>query len=93
MSNKQTERRFEDRTRDKDKAKGKNAGTSGIDAGRRRLIWIGLGSASALGLGLAGFYSKREVAPKSQPVKAPMVGGKSLSPLLLPVTAENALRV
>ncbi len=93
MSNKQTERRFEDRTRDKDKAKGKNAGTSGIDAGRRRLIWIGLGSASALGLGLAGFYSKRQEAPKSQPVKAPKLGGKSLPPLLLPVTAENALRV
>ncbi len=71
---------------------GKNKGAS-PDAGRRRMIWLGVGSVAAAGLAGAGWYASQETAPAGGG-KAPATatGGKNLPPLLLTAEAANALK-
>ena len=85
MSNKQSGRRS-----DAEKAR---KGQGGIDTGRRRMIGIGVASAAAAGLGLAGWYVNRGGDEASPASKTPSRGGNNLEPVLLAADAENAKRV
>ena len=68
-------------------------GQAGVDAGRRKMIGIGIASAAAAGLGIAGWYANRgddTVKPAARPGART---GSNLEPMLLAADAENAARV
>ena len=96
MSNKQSDQDNQSRVRTgtkKDGDKKRKGAAEGPDRGRRRLIWVGVGSVALAGAGVAGWYARNEKkTPTSQSKTAP-AGGNNLTPLLLTADAENAARV
>jgi hypothetical protein len=70
----------------------RNGAGDGPDQGRRRLIWVGVGSVALAGAGVAGWYARNEKKVPPSPAKSVAGGGSNLAPLLLTADAGNASR-
>lgn len=70
----------------------KKATKQAPDAGRRKLIWIGVGTVSVAGLGLAGWFAGREEKPAAPATRSSQNAGRNLAPIRLTPDAANAMK-
>lgn len=68
-------------------------GQGGPDAGRRKVIGIGIASVAAAGLGVAGWYANRQGDATKSGAEPAKRSGNNLEPVLLVADADNARRV